>query len=90
MGFVAFHTGYENCRDVCFLFCFLLRYTCIVREKEKIEWVLLLVLQGMRIAMTEADFEAQLESAKMEAMKSFGDQVMLLEKYVVRPRCVFK
>ena len=72
------------------LFCSLLRYTCIVREKEKIEWVLLLVLQGMRIAMMEADFEAQLESAKMEAMKSFGDQVMLLEKYVVRPRCVIK
>ena len=39
--------------------------------------------------MTEADFEAQLESAKTEAMKSFGDQVMLLEKYVVRPRYVF-
>ena len=42
--------------------------------------------QGMRIAMTEADFDTQLESAKMEAMKSFGDQVMLLEKFVVRPR----
>ncbi|KAK7087457.1 hypothetical protein V1264_021507 [Littorina saxatilis] len=44
--------------------------------------------KGMRIAMTEADFEAQLESAKMEGMKSFGDQVMLLEKFVVRPRHV--
>ena len=38
--------------------------------------------------MTEADFEAQLESAKREAMKSFGDEVMLLEKYVTEPRHV--
>ena len=43
---------------------------------------------GMRIAMTEQDFEAQLESAKREAMKSFGDEVMLLEKYVNEPRHV--
>ncbi|TRY62086.1 hypothetical protein TCAL_11322, partial [Tigriopus californicus] len=42
--------------------------------------------KGMRIAMTEADFEPQLESAKREAMKSFGDEVMLLEKYVETPR----
>jgi len=38
--------------------------------------------------MTEGEFEAQLESAKREAMKSFGDQVMLLEKYVEQPRHV--
>ena len=38
--------------------------------------------------MTEAEFDAQLESAKTEAMKAFGDQVMLLEKYVVKPRSV--
>lgn len=42
----------------------------------------------MRIAATEADFEPQLESAKREAMKSFGDEVMLLEKYVEQPRHV--
>ena len=42
--------------------------------------------KGMRIAMTEADFELQLESAKREAMKAFGDEVMLLEKFVVNPR----
>ena len=42
--------------------------------------------KGMRIAMTEADFEPQLESAKREAMKAFGDEVMLLEKFVVNPR----
>jgi len=42
----------------------------------------------MRIAMTEADFEPQLESAKREAMKAFGDEVMLLERYVTDPRHV--
>ena len=31
--------------------------------------------KGMRIAATEAVFEEQLESAKREAMKSFGDEV---------------
>ena len=36
----------------------------------------------MRIAMTESVFDEQLQSAKTEAMKSFGDQVMLLEKFV--------
>ena len=40
----------------------------------------------MRIALTEAVFEEQLESAKREAMKSFGDEIMLLEKYVTEPR----
>merc|ERR1712088_512231 len=44
--------------------------------------------KGMRIALTEQDFEAQLESAKREAMKSFGDEVMLLERYVNEPRHV--
>jgi acetyl/propionyl-CoA carboxylase alpha subunit len=32
----------------------------------------------MRIALTEQDFKAQLELAKREAMKSFGDELMLL------------
>ena len=40
----------------------------------------------MRIAMTADDFDAQLDSAKREAMKAFGDEVMLLEKFVVDPR----
>lgn len=38
--------------------------------------------------MIIGEFEQQLDSAKREAMKSFGDQVMLLEKYVVNPRHV--
>ena len=44
--------------------------------------------KGMRIALTEAEFGLQLDSAKREAMKSFGDEVMLLEKYVEQPRHV--
>ena len=42
----------------------------------------------MRIAMTEADFIPQLNSAKREAMKAFGDEIMLIEKYVENPRHV--
>ena len=44
--------------------------------------------KGMRICLTAEDFDAQLDSAKREAMKSFGDEVMLLEKFVVDPRHV--
>ena len=42
--------------------------------------------KGMRIAMTREEFDSQLDSAKREAMKAFGDEVMLLEKFVVDPR----
>ena len=42
----------------------------------------------MRICLTAEDIDAQLDSAKREAMKSFGDEVMLLEKFVVDPRHV--
>ena len=40
----------------------------------------------MRIAMTADVFEDQLESAKSEAMGAFGDNVMLVEKYITTPR----
>ena len=42
--------------------------------------------KGMRIVHSENDFMDQLEAAKREAMKSFNDEHMILEKYVVRPR----
>ena len=42
----------------------------------------------MRIAMTEKEFDEQLESAKREAMKSFGNDDMIVEKFVLRPRHV--
>ncbi|XP_013419354.1 methylcrotonoyl-CoA carboxylase subunit alpha, mitochondrial [Lingula anatina] len=44
--------------------------------------------KGMRIAMTASEFEEQLNSAKNEAIKSFNDDIMLLEKFVDTPRHV--
>ncbi|KAL3250134.1 hypothetical protein MRX96_055732 [Rhipicephalus microplus] len=44
--------------------------------------------KGMRIVMSEDEFDTQLESAKREAMKSFGDDAMLIEKFVADPRHV--
>ncbi|OLN96578.1 Methylcrotonoyl-CoA carboxylase subunit alpha, mitochondrial [Colletotrichum chlorophyti] len=46
--------------------------------------------KGMRIVLTEEDFSAQLRSARAEARASFGEggEVMLVEKYIVRPRHV--
>ncbi|KAJ5322638.1 hypothetical protein N7452_010927 [Penicillium brevicompactum] len=42
--------------------------------------------KGMRIARTQSEFQAQLESAKSEAMSSFGDDNVLVEKYITTPR----
>lgn len=46
--------------------------------------------KGMRIVHSEAEFSAQLASARAEARASFGEggEVMLVEKYIVRPRHV--
>jgi 3-methylcrotonyl-CoA carboxylase alpha subunit len=42
--------------------------------------------KGMRIVEKEVDFLAALASCKREAINSFGDDAMLIEKYVQRPR----
>jgi acetyl/propionyl-CoA carboxylase alpha subunit len=42
--------------------------------------------KGMRKVEAAADFAAALEGAKREAMSAFGDDKVLLEKYVARPR----
>ncbi|KAL8733247.1 MAG: hypothetical protein Q9166_002264 [cf. Caloplaca sp. 2 TL-2023] len=42
--------------------------------------------KGMRTAVTANDFDSQLSSAKSEARSSFGDDVMLVEKYITTPR----
>lgn len=42
--------------------------------------------KGMRIVTNADEFEQQLESAKTEARNSFGDEVMLVEKYITKPR----
>jgi 3-methylcrotonyl-CoA carboxylase alpha subunit len=44
--------------------------------------------KGMRIVMTEPEFVGQLESAKREAMRSFGDDHVVIEKYIVSSRHV--
>ncbi|MDP2370123.1 biotin carboxylase N-terminal domain-containing protein [Rhodoferax sp.] len=42
--------------------------------------------KGMRAVDKEADFDAALASCKREAINSFGDDAVLIEKYVQRPR----
>jgi 3-methylcrotonyl-CoA carboxylase alpha subunit len=42
--------------------------------------------KGMRIVKSADEFLSQLDSAKSEARNSFGDEVMLVEKYIIRPR----
>jgi 3-methylcrotonyl-CoA carboxylase alpha subunit len=44
--------------------------------------------KGMRIAATPEDFPAELAGAKREALAAFGDDRMLIEKYLARPRHV--
>ncbi|CAJ0574499.1 unnamed protein product, partial [Mesorhabditis spiculigera] len=44
--------------------------------------------KGMRIAWKESDFDEAVTSARNEAMKSFGNDEMLVEKFVERPRHV--
>ncbi len=42
--------------------------------------------KGMRIVEREGDFAVALASAKREASASFGDDTVLIEKYLTRPR----
>jgi 3-methylcrotonyl-CoA carboxylase alpha subunit len=42
--------------------------------------------KGMRIVHKVEDFQENLEACKREALKSFGDERVLLERYIVRPR----
>ena len=44
--------------------------------------------KGMRAVLSAAEFEDALISAKRESMTSFGDDQMLIEKYLTRPRHV--
>ncbi|XP_067005808.2 methylcrotonoyl-CoA carboxylase subunit alpha, mitochondrial [Anabrus simplex] len=44
--------------------------------------------KGMRIARNAGEFKSQLESAQRESLKAFGDQAVLLEKFVEEPRHV--
>src|SRR4051812_34504994 len=42
--------------------------------------------KGMRVIERSEDFKAALESCKREAISSFGDDKVLAEKYLMRPR----
>jgi 3-methylcrotonyl-CoA carboxylase alpha subunit len=42
--------------------------------------------KGMRIVADEKDFNRNLEGAKREAQSSFGDDRVLIERYIERPR----
>lgn len=42
--------------------------------------------KGMRIVMKPDEFDYMLQASKREAQASFGDQRVLLERYIVRPR----
>jgi 3-methylcrotonyl-CoA carboxylase alpha subunit len=44
--------------------------------------------KGMKIVESDAEFSDQLASAQREAKKSFGDDRVLIEKYITRPRHV--
>ena len=47
---------------------------------------LISIKKGMRIAYHKEEFLSQLQSAKTEALKSFNNDEMLIEKYVEKPR----
>ena len=44
--------------------------------------------KGMRAVYSDAEFDEALEAAKREAQSSFNDEVMLVEKYLQKPRHV--
>ena len=44
--------------------------------------------KGMRQVWSEAEFDESLAAAKREALSSFGDDTMLVEKYLTQPRHV--
>ncbi|MBI3201958.1 MAG: acetyl-CoA carboxylase biotin carboxylase subunit [Myxococcales bacterium] len=44
--------------------------------------------KGMRVVHRDADLEPAIEGAKREAKSAFGDDTLLIEKYIERPRHV--
>lgn len=66
----------------------------LLKESKKIGFPVMLKAimggggKGMRICMNEGEFQAQLDSARREALQGFGDDRMLVEKFVEDPRHV--
>jgi 3-methylcrotonyl-CoA carboxylase alpha subunit len=44
--------------------------------------------KGMRAVHSPVEFSEALASAQREALKAFGNDIVLIEKYIVRPRHV--
>ena len=42
--------------------------------------------QGMRIVNSPEEFQSALDACRSEAMKSFSDEKVLIEKFVDKPR----
>ena len=45
--------------------------------------------KGMRIVLSSGDFQQSLDACRSEARKSFGDDKVMVEKFVDRPRYVY-
>jgi len=66
--------------------------TILLAESKRIGFPVLLKAslggggKGMRIVQTEADFDEALEAAQREAMRAFGNDHMIVEKFVTNPR----
>jgi 3-methylcrotonyl-CoA carboxylase alpha subunit len=66
--------------------------TLLKREADRIGYPVLIKAsaggggKGMRAVMAAAEFDAALASCKREAINSFGDDAVLIERYVQRPR----
>lgn len=64
----------------------------LLKEAEKIGYPVMIKAvrggggKGMRIAFSRDEFVRQLHSAKTEALKSFNNDEMLVEKFVEMPR----
>ena len=46
--------------------------------------------KGMRIVLSSGDFQQALDACRSEARKSFGDDKVMVEKFVDRPRYVYR
>jgi acetyl-CoA carboxylase biotin carboxylase subunit len=66
----------------------------LVDEARRIEYPLLIKAsaggggKGMRIVREEGELAAAIESARREAKSAFGDDTLLIERYIERPRHV--
>ncbi len=66
--------------------------TLLKREADRIGYPVLIKAsaggggKGMRVVMSGEEFDAALASCKREAINSFGDDAVLIERYVQRPR----